>query len=109
MIKFMFLLPENKFEIRSTKPETNLKFEGSNVQNKKVSDLMLSTPAFCRDFEFLSFEIVSNFGIRYSDFRFIRVRVSYYAPLIEFKSTTNEPPRRKQRGIKDFRILSFRT
>ena len=32
-----------------------------------------SDPCWLTNFEFLSFEIVSNFAIRYSDFRFIRV------------------------------------
>ena len=31
-------------------------------------------PCWLTNFEFFSFEIVSNFAIRYSDFRFIRVR-----------------------------------
>jgi hypothetical protein len=52
--------PTSKSEIRSTKHETNPKFEFSNVQNKSHQH---SIRKF-RSFEFWSFEFVSKLGTR---------------------------------------------
>jgi hypothetical protein len=52
----MFEYSGSKFEIRISKSETNLKFKGSNVPNRHVLN-----------FEFGTFEFVSNFGFCASD------------------------------------------
>ena len=61
-------MAESKFEIRISKSETN--------PNIKCSKQLLcnSHAAFVLDLEFLSFEFVSNFGFRASDFRLVRIR-----------------------------------
>ena len=66
---FSFL---HKFEYRSTKFETNSKFECPNVPNMQVEPAFLGKRV-CEtfwSFEFLSFSIVSDFGFRISNLTF---------------------------------------
>ena len=55
-----------KFEIRTTKFETNPKFQCSKVRNKIIRVGLHKLPF--GSFEFWSLKVVSNFELRYSNF-----------------------------------------
>ncbi len=59
---------DRKSEIRTSKSETNPKFEGSNVRNEGSKPGLSSQ--FSRHFPLSRFGIVSDFGFRYSSFGF---------------------------------------
>ncbi len=62
-----FTVEQVKYEIRISKSETNPKFECSNAQNNQESIHCLTVNLF-GTLEFWSFELVSYFGFRASNF-----------------------------------------
>jgi hypothetical protein len=66
-----------KSEIRSTKHETNSKYQNMNDQNKGrslrllIESLLLASKGIVLDFEHLNFGFVSDFDIRISDLNFL--------------------------------------